>query len=178
MRREEEERRSRRGGSGSDTAKRSGMRTPVRAGKEIVVESLNMNNKGVMGLTPTHKLRKLREFISKLPDVILIQDSIEHDDLADLLNDVSREKYDSYFQAIGEIEVAGEENNEQIRSITGIVWNRENYVGTPLNLDDDRLAEFSDWIAGRDMTVVKLDPVDHAPEVTFTYFTVYTVTLF
>ena len=33
-----------------------------------------------------------------------------------------------------------------MRSITGIAWNKDKYHGTPLQLTDDRLAEFRGWL--------------------------------
>jgi len=41
--------------------------------------------------------------------------------------------------------------------MTGIAWNRQKYVGNPLQLDDQRLKDYSKFLKEHDDTVVKLD---------------------
>ena len=43
------------------------------------------------------------------------------------------------------------------RCVTGIVWNKEKYKGTPLQIDDDRLSDFSPWLKKHNIVIVKLD---------------------
>ncbi len=45
----------------------------------------------------------------------------------------------------------------KVRCLTGIAWNRDKYFGSPLQLGDERLSEWTKWLRERDLTVVRLD---------------------
>ena len=49
------------------------------------------------------------------------------------------------------------DEEEDGRCVTGIVWDKEKYKGTPLQIDDDRLSEFSPWLRKHNIVIVKLD---------------------
>ena len=44
--------------------------------------------------------------------------------------------------------------------MTGVAWHKDKYVGTPLDLDDDRLKSQSDWLKKHDVTIVKIDSAE------------------
>lgn len=46
------------------------------------------------------------------------------------------------------------------RSLTGIAWHRDKFVGTPLELDDDRLKDHAEWLKKHDVTIVKIDSAE------------------
>jgi hypothetical protein len=52
--------------------------------------------------------------------------------------------------------------NEDIesRSLTGIAWHRDKFVGTPLELDDERLKAHAEWLKKHDVTIVKIDSAE------------------
>ena len=54
-----------------------------------------------------------------------------------------------------EVEV-GVEEEEKVRNVTAIAWDREKYSGSPLQLGDQRLREWSKWLREHDLTVVRL----------------------
>ena len=49
------------------------------------------------------------------------------------------------------------EDEDDGRCVTGIVWNKEKYKGTPLQIDDDRLSDFLPWLKKHNIVIVKLD---------------------
>ena len=59
--------------------------------------------------------------------------------------------------------------------MTGVAWHKDKYVGTPLDLDDDRLKSQSDWLKKHDVTIVKIDSVERheAEDVYVRRFDVY-----
>lgn len=97
-------------------------KSPIDAGsiksrKAIDVVTINMHGKGVMGLTPKYKVNMIQDFLSNFPDVVFFQvrfskvcswsmystlitfqDSIEYNDLTNVLEAVSEGTYDFHFQ--------------------------------------------------------------------------------
>ena len=54
----------------------------------------------------------------------------------------------------------GNTDDMESRSLTGIAWHRDKFVGTPLELDDDRLKVHADWLKKHDVTIVKIDSAE------------------
>ena len=70
----------------------------MKGRKAIKVVTMNLSGQGVLGLTPAYKINYIRDFLECLPDVVFFQDSIEEDDLSQVLKDVSQDKYKFQFQ--------------------------------------------------------------------------------
>ena len=49
---------------------------------------------------------------------------------------------------------------ETSRSLIGIAWHKDRYVGTPLDLDDERLKTQADWLNRHDVAIVKIDSAE------------------
>ena len=52
------------------------------------------------------------------------------------------------------------DDSVQSRSLTGIAWHKDKYVGTPLDLDDERLKDHAEWLKRHDLTIVKIDSAE------------------
>ena len=65
----------------------------MKGRKAITVVTMNLSGQSVMGLTPAYKINYIRDFLQSLPDVVFIQDSIQEDDLSQVLKAVSEDKY-------------------------------------------------------------------------------------
>lgn len=70
----------------------------IKSRREITLVTMNLNGAGVMGLTPTFKIKMIQEFLQNFPDVIFFQDTIEQSDLTAALEKVSDGKYEYFFQ--------------------------------------------------------------------------------
>jgi hypothetical protein len=44
--------------------------------------------------------------------------------------------------------------------LIGIAWHKDRYVGTPLDLDDERLKTQADWLNRHDVAIVKIDSAE------------------
>ena len=65
----------------------------MKGRKSIKVVTMNLSGQSVMGLTPAYKINYIRDYLTTLPDVVFLQDSIQEDDLVTLLAEVSQDKY-------------------------------------------------------------------------------------
>ena len=70
----------------------------MKGRKAIKVVTMNLSGQSVMGLTPAYKINYIRDFLQSLPDVVFIQDSIQEDDLSQVMTEVSEDKYKYQFQ--------------------------------------------------------------------------------
>ncbi len=52
------------------------------------------------------------------------------------------------------------DDSTQTRSLTGISWHKDKYVGVPLDLNDERLKAHADWLKKHDLTIVKIDSAE------------------
>lgn len=123
--------------------------------------NMNMNGNGVLGYSPKYKVNYIKEYLSVFPDVVFIQDCIEHSELFNLLDTVSDGKYEMHFQEpIAQSDDEGADDGVEVRGVTGIVWNRDKYIGSPLLVDDVQLTEFAPFLKQHNLTVVKLDSIE------------------
>lgn len=99
----------------------------------------------------------VKEYLHSAPDIIVVQDSIDLSDMAGVLDSVGNGSYQWYFRPHDGTEDQDEDDEEVDQRTTGIVWNKEKYNGTPLQIDDERLSEFSKWLKKYNVVVVKLD---------------------
>ena len=65
----------------------------MKGRKSIKVVTMNLSGQSVMGLTPAYKINYIRDFLHSLPDVVFLQDSIQEDDLSQVLTEVAEDKY-------------------------------------------------------------------------------------
>ena len=65
----------------------------MKGRKSIKVVTMNLSGQSVMGLTPAYKINYIRDFLQSLPDVVFLQDSIQEDDLSQVLTEVAEDKY-------------------------------------------------------------------------------------
>jgi len=128
----------------------------MKGRKAITVVTMNLSGQSVMGLTPAYKINYIRDFLQSLPDVVFIQDSIQEDDLSQVLKAVSEDKYKFQLQTVP-TQKEGRNSPLPPPPMTGIAWHSDKYFGTPLELSDERLGKLADWVQHHNITVVKLD---------------------
>ena len=93
----------------------------------------------------------IESYLKSVPDVVFMQDSIDYEDISVVLDRVSDKKYKSFFRNQNVADKDGKqrgckegtdehehEDQDDNRSITGIAWNKEKYIGTPLQVSDAR----------------------------------------
>jgi len=129
--------------------------------KDVNAVTMNMNGQSGLGLTPRYKIDIFKEYlIGCKPDVIVVQDAIDPLDFASVVGPF--ENYQWYFRpdhsnlTLAENSKVSDDEDDG-RCVTGIVWNKEKYKGTPLQIDDDRLSDFSPWLKKHNIVIVKLD---------------------
>lgn len=133
--------------------------------KEITAVTMNMSGRSGLGITPKYKIDMVQDYLStSMADIILVQDCIEISDITSTIEKVGGGTYDWYFNPdkaqSGEKSDSPEE--EDLRCVTGLVWNKDKYLGTPLQMDDKRLNEYSKWLKRRSIAIVKLDSAQRA----------------
>ena len=121
--------------------------------KEIGAVTINMSGRSGLGLTPKYKIDMVKDYLqTTTPDVIILQDAIDHNDITMILDDIgSGGLYEWYFRP-DHSKFSPEENldeygentadSEEVECVTGIIWNKEKYLGTPLKVDDHRLSQY------------------------------------
>jgi len=132
--------------------------------KDVLAVTMNMSGRSGLGLTPRYKIDMVKEFLTVLvPDIIVVQDAIDLSDMGGVLDAVGHGSYQWYFRpdhsqtGVQEDDHEEEADADNPKRVTGIVWNKEKYIGTPLQLDDERLSEFSKWLKKHNIVIVKLD---------------------
>ncbi len=142
--------------------------------KEIKAVTMNMNGRMGLGLTPRYKIDLVRQHLAKdVPDIVLIQDSIDYADIMAVLSDVSNGMYDWHFEPDRSTDSASlternprrgkeDEDDDGGRCVTGIAWNKDKYMGTPLRTNDKRLDEYTKWLKKHDIVIVKMDSAQRA----------------
>lgn len=129
----------------------------IHSRKEITVVTMNMNGRGVLGLTPRYKMDMIEKFIEGVPDVIIMQDAIEYSDIATVLDKVAGGKYECHFNPDHSNRSGQEDDEEMDKHVTGVAWDKDKYIGTPLQMDDKNLSSHSKWLKQQNVVVVKLD---------------------
>ena len=87
---------------------------------------------------------------SSLPDVIILQDAIDHTDITTILEQIGNSSYEWYFRPdhTNQSQTNDTEgiddgiDSEEESCVTGIIWNKDKYLGTPLKVDDHRLSQY------------------------------------
>ena len=157
---------------GFPRSSKSAAKTPseyMKGRLAIKTVTMNLSGQSVMGLTPAYKLNHIRDYLeSSSPDVVFIQDGVREEDLTEILNEASN--YSCEFQALPqkykELREMQQKNEDDlaasVKSLgppppqTAIVWNKEKYFGTPLELSDNRLGDLATWVQRHNLTVVKV----------------------
>lgn len=118
--------------------------------KEVCAATINMSGRCGLGLTPKYKVDMMKVYLQSVnPDVIILQDAIDHNDIITVLEDISHGSLEWHFRP----DQSGEEKETQHGIaeeemmmgsclLTGIVWNKDKYLGTPLKMDDHRLTHY------------------------------------
>ena len=121
--------------------------------KEIGAVTINMSGRSGLGLTPKYKIDMVKDYLqTTTPDVIILQDAIMINDITAVLDEIgSGGLYEWYFRP-DRSKFSSAENmedcddamadSEEVECITGIIWNKEKYLGTPLKVDDHRLSQY------------------------------------
>ena len=119
--------------------------------KEIGAVTINMSGRSGLGLTPKYKIDMAKDYLqATTPDVIILQDAIGHNDITSVLDEIgSGGSYEWYFRPdhskFSPSEIDDDDNipdSDEVECVTGIVWNKEKYIGTPLKVDDHRLSQY------------------------------------
>ena len=115
--------------------------------KEVCAATINMSGRCGLGLTPKYKVDMMKDYLQSInPDVIILQDAIDHNDIITVLEDISHGSLEWHFRPDQSIAIAEEKETEEEMMgsclLTGIAWNRDKYLGTPLKLDDQRLTQY------------------------------------
>jgi hypothetical protein len=135
--------------------------------KEVTAVTMNMSGRSGLGLTPRYKIDMVQEYLQSIPDVILIQDAIDHADMTGVLDKVADGRYDWHFspdrssEGVSEDKEANDDEDDG-RCVTGIAWNKDKYIGTPLQVTDRRLAEYTKWLKIHNIVIVKVDSAQRA----------------
>jgi len=132
--------------------------------KEVCAATINMSGRCGLGLTPKYKVDMMKDYLQSVnPDVIILQDAIDHNDIITVLEDISHGSLEWHFrpdQSVEEKETEHLAEEEMMMGsclLTGIVWNKDKYLGTPLKMDDHRLTHYSKWLKKHNVAIVKLD---------------------
>ena len=118
----------------------------ISSRKEITAVTMNMNGRTGLGLTPRYKIEIVRKQLTHVPDMVFIQDSIDYGDIMKVLSEVSNGMYDWHFNpdlssdssSLTEHHRSSDHQNGDedcdSKSVTGIAWNKDKYLGTPLQM--------------------------------------------
>ena len=113
--------------------------------KEVCAATINMSGRSGLGLTPKYKIDMVKEYLQcSNPDVIILQDCIDQNDMVAVLEDISHGSLEWHFRPDNQSNETDEGEEEQMGSglLTGIVWKKDKYLGTPLKMDDQRLTQY------------------------------------
>lgn len=135
--------------------------------KDAIAVTMNMSGRSGLGMTPRYKIDMVKNYLKSVPpDVIVVQDAIDVSDIASVLDTIDQ-SYDWHFRPdhskMSPDEIEQESNSDDgNRCITGLIWNKEKYRGTPLKIDDQRLSEFTPWLKKHNIVIVKLDSMQRS----------------
>nr|XP_040566816.1 uncharacterized protein LOC121116620 [Lepeophtheirus salmonis] len=101
--------------------------------KEIDAVTINSHGFGILGHTPGYKTTILQEYLSSLPDLIFIQDSIYIEDMKEILDSICPNTYDHQFSN-DPSEINKIDDKDEDKSITGVIWKTDKYSKSSLLL--------------------------------------------